>query len=81
MFYTDLIDETPVTMTAKQLLLAIREASLAAREQAFNEAATLTEQVDTLRLAGTQLRHGANRAAADRDDLQQQINATMGAVR
>jgi hypothetical protein len=81
MYYTDLIDSTPVTMTARQLRLAIQEAHLAAREQALNEAAELVaEQLNPIASAPT-LRQFADDAASDREDLQREIDAANGLVR
>ena len=80
MYYTDLIDDAPVTMTARQLRLAIQEAKLHAEEVAFNSAAELVSQSDT-EFAYQQLRHYADGVATDREDVRRQIDAANGLIR
>lgn len=83
MFYAEMIDASPVTMTAKQLRLAIQEASLAARERALNEAAELAEGLTTegQRYLPAQLRSMATDAQESALNLQAQIDATNGLIR
>lgn len=78
MYYTDLIDAAPVTMTARQFRLAIQEAKLHAEEVAFNSAAELVRGSDP---AYQQLRHYAESVARDREQLQLEIDAANGPVR
>lgn len=80
MYYTDLIDAAPVTMTARQFRLAIQEAKLHAEEVAFNSAAELVQGADPA-FSYQQLRHYAEGVAHDREQLQQEIDAANGLIR
>lgn len=78
MLYTDLIDDTPVTMTARQLKLAIQEANLVSRETALREAAELFERTHETPYVIAQLGARAENTAHDREELQRDIRAALG---
>jgi hypothetical protein len=80
MLYTDLIGDALVTMTARQLRLAIQEAGLVSREQALNEAASLVEETDGKPRSIAWLREFADQAATEREDVAREGLATRGLV-